>query len=108
MSEFDEALPFHFTREDAKIVYHLGERLILHDKFDVGNFSYRHRPHYWNGKREVKHMSPFHHWVPGFFLLIAGQLMGTAAELKDTYEQISPPAENKKDDSLFDDLLNIY
>jgi hypothetical protein len=104
-----EEMPFHFTSEDARLIHAFGERLILHDKFDVGNFAYRHRPHYWRGKKETKHMSAFHHWIPGFAMIVAGQVLGAVAELHETYKAVAPPAEKKeKKPSLYDELLNIY
>ena len=78
-------LPF-VPSKFAEVIFGFGERLMLDDKFDVGHFSYRYRPHYHNGQKTSKHMSSVHHWYLGFPLLILGQMLGAMSEMMQAYQ----------------------
>lgn len=80
------ALPY-IPPKFAQAIFGFGERLMLDDRFDVGYFSYRYRPHYHNGRKTVRHMSSVHHWYLGFPLLILGQMLGAMSEMIEAYKE---------------------
>ena len=81
-----EAMPY-IPPKFAEVIFGFGERLMLDDKFDVGHFAYRNRPHYHNGKKVYSHMSTIHHWYLGFPLLIIGQVLGALSEMMEAYRE---------------------
>jgi hypothetical protein len=66
----------------AEGMYNLGRFLIEDDKFDVGHFAYRNRPHYYHGEFSKDHPSPLHHWIYGTLLIVGAEVMGTLLTLK--------------------------
>lgn len=79
-------LPSADSYKIAESLYNVGEFLLRDDAHDIGHFSYRNRPHYYHGKLEKDHPSPFHHWYLGVALMFVGQLLGTFATLSDMKE----------------------
>lgn len=69
--------------KQAESIYNLGELLLHDDKHDIGYFTYYNRPHYYHGKLEKDHPSPYHHWPIGVALMFVGELLGTLATLND-------------------------
>lgn len=87
-----EVAPPNPMRGAGKLFYQIGEHLLRDDISDVGYFNYRNRQHhYYHGKRSPDHPSPFHHWQPAIFLMAAGTILGTMAELQEIYKNMTEP-----------------
>ena len=69
-------------------LYKLGDFLLYDDRHDIGYTVYRNRPHYYHGKLEKDHPSPYHHWPLGIVCLAAGQLLGTMATLLEMKQAV--------------------
>lgn len=72
----------------GKKLYNLGDFLLYDDRHDIGYTVYRNRPHYYHGKLEKDHESPYHHWPLGILFLALGQTLGTLATLNDMKQAV--------------------
>lgn len=82
------------TYEQAEAIYDLGLFLLKDDAHDIGRTVYFNRPHYYHGKLEKDHPSPYHHWMWGTGLMFLGQLLGTIATIKDMHEAMQDDNNN--------------
>lgn len=79
--------PF-LTKEYAEALYNLGEFLVEDDKFDLGYYAYKNRPHYYHGKLERDHPSTYHHWPLGILFMVSGGILGTIVNLMEMKDSI--------------------
>lgn len=70
-----------------RLMWDLGETLIIDDKDDLGYFSYKGRNrHRYHGQNNPNHPLPFHHWQAGVMLLGLSQILTLASLARDVKE----------------------
>lgn len=77
------------TLPTARMIYDLGEFLVLDDKDDTGKFSYRNRKyHTYHGKKSPNHPSPVHHWQLGGFMMLVGGIASLIEVAKEAQQDL--------------------